>query len=134
MRLRRGRKGGLSMLFGDVKEKLLLEGLMPERALLRLRRAGVTVYTAKKLEKTKLLFRVKRKDVGKVFAAYPNAKYSNGAYSPYVVRKLSGSGCAKWLDFFKARIGLPLGGLLCLIILLVSDSFVFSVEFSGWEN
>ena len=37
--------------FGELKEILLLEGLMPERALLRLRREGIAVYDAKKIEK-----------------------------------------------------------------------------------
>ena len=34
------------------KEKLLLEGLMPERALLRLRRAGIPLFQVKKVEKS----------------------------------------------------------------------------------
>ena len=122
------------MLFGNFKVKILLEGLMPERALLRLRRAGIGVYTARKLDKTKLQFCVKQKDVQKVFSIYPNARYREGGYggySPYTVKKLGAIGGAKWLEFAKTRIGLPLGGLLCLLILLFADSFVFAVEISG---
>ena len=121
------------MLFGNFKEKLLLEGAMPERALLRLRRAGIGVYKAKKLEKTKLIFRVKRKDVPKVFTIYPSACYQGATYSPYTVQKLGAAGLGRYLEKAKARIGLPLGGLLCLILLLLSDSLVFAVEFSGTD-
>ena len=74
--------------FGELKETLLLEGLMPERALLRLRREGIAVYDAKKIEKNQILFRIKRKDSEKVFAIYPNVCYNNSI----------------------KRIGTPLGG------------------------
>ena len=44
----------MSVLFG--MDTLLLEGVMPERALLRLRRNGITVYNAKKSKKIKYIF------------------------------------------------------------------------------
>ena len=121
------------MLFGNFKEKLLLEGLMPERALLRLRRAGIGVYKAKKVEKTRMVFSVKRKDAQKVFAIYPNVCYNGAVYSPYTVQKLGATGFGKYLERAKERVGLPLGGLLALISLILSDSFVFAVEFKGTD-
>ncbi|MBQ7831766.1 MAG: sporulation protein YqfD [Clostridia bacterium] len=121
------------MLFGNFKETLLLEGMMPERALLRLRRAGIGVYKAKKLEKTKLIFRVKHKDVQKVFTIYPNSCYQGATYSPYTVQRLGATGLGKYLEKAKSRVGLPLGGLLALIVLLLADSFVFAVEFVGTD-
>ena len=72
--------------FGELKEILLLEGLMPERALLRLRREGIAVYDAKKIEKNQILFRIKRKDSEKVFAIYPNVCYNNSVYIPFSKR------------------------------------------------
>ena len=59
------------MLFGPPRDKILIEGLMPERALLRLRRVGIGVYNAKKIEKNQILFSVNKKDTEKVFAIYP---------------------------------------------------------------
>ena len=58
------------------RERVLLEGWMPERALLRLRRAQIPLYNVKKIAKNRILFRVKRKDVEKIFAIYPNICYN----------------------------------------------------------
>ena len=58
------------------RERMIIEGLMPERALLRLRRAQIPIYNLKKIKKNQILFTVKRKDVEKVFAIYPNLCYN----------------------------------------------------------
>ena len=63
-------------LFERGKEKILLEGLMPERALLRLRRAGIAVYNVQKIKKNRIVFLIKKKDSEKVFAIYPKMCYS----------------------------------------------------------
>ena len=76
------------MLFGNFRQRLLIEGIMPERALLRLRREKIAVYNVKKRGKTQILLSVKRKDTQKVFAIYPNVCYNDNAYSPYSVKKL----------------------------------------------
>ena len=120
-------------LFGEFKEKILLEGLMPERALLRLRRAGIPVYNAKKLKKNQILFHVKRKDTEKVFAIYPNVCYNNSVYSPYTVKKLGAVGALKYVEWAKRRVGLLLGGLLCIALVLLSESLVFDIEFKGTD-
>ena len=64
------------MLFPNLKDRLQIEGIMPERALLRLRRAQIPLYNVKKIAKNRILFRVKRKDVEKIFAIYPNICYN----------------------------------------------------------
>lgn len=119
------------MLFGPPRDKILIEGLMPERALLRLRRVGIGVYNAKKIEKNQILFSVNKKDTEKVFAIYPNVCYNISVYSPYVARKVGSEGLARVSDWVKRRVGFLLGCLLVLICLLTADRFVFAIEFVG---
>ena len=118
-------------IFSEGKEQFRLTGLMPERALLRLRRAGIAVYQVKKVEKNQILFCVKRKDSEKVFAIYPNVCYNNSVYSPDQVEKLRPIGVLRYLDGAKRRLGLLLGGLLCFTVVTLSEPLVFSVEFTG---
>lgn len=119
------------MLFGPPRDKILIEGLMPERALLRLRRVGIGVYNAKKIEKNQILFSVNKKDTEKVFAIYPNVCYNISVYSPYVARKVGSEGLARISDQLKRRVGFLLGCLFVLICLLTADRFVFAIEFVG---
>ena len=57
-------------------EKIIIEGIMPERALSKLQREGICVYHAKKLKKNQILLSVKKKDTEKVFAICPNVCYN----------------------------------------------------------
>ena len=120
-------------LVGELKEKLLIEGLMPERALLRLKRAGIPVYNAKKVKKNQILFCVNTKDTEKVFAIYPNVCYNNSVYSSYTVKKMGAEGALKYVEWAKRRVGLLLGGLLCITMVLVSEPLVFEIEFKGTD-
>ena len=113
-------------------ERIRIEGLMPERALLRLRRAGIPLYHIQKTRKDRICLQVERRDVAKVFALYP--KSFDGQTRPYTVTKLGGVGFAKAVDFCKNRMGFVLGGLLFCIITLAADSFVFGVEFVGSQE
>ncbi len=119
------------MLFANVKETLEIEGVMPERALLRLKRAGISLYHLQKTRKNAILFRVKRKDIQKVFAIYPNVCYNRDSYSPYTLRRKGGVGIAKVLDFCKNRAGFCLGGLAFLGCILASDNLVLGVSVVG---
>ncbi len=112
-------------------ERILLQGLMPERALLRLRRAGVAVYRAKKIAENQIVFCVTRKDSEKVFAIYPDVCYNGSGYAPYAVRRMGAVGFGKCLAAARKRAGLLFGGLLALAILLISDGYVFALEFRG---
>ena len=49
------------------KDRFLIEGVMPERALLRLKRAGISVFNVKKPQKNQILFSISKKDSEKVF-------------------------------------------------------------------
>jgi len=116
-----------------LKERFVLEGLMPERALLRLRRADIALFHVKKTEKNRILFSVKKKDVEKVFAIYPNICYNKPAYAAYRVQSLGTAGVGKWLERLKQRMGLVLGALLGLSLVLASEPLVFAVDFIGTD-
>ena len=75
-----------------LKQRVLIEGLMPERALLRLRRANIDVYDLKKLQKNQILFTVKKKDIEKVFAIYPDVCYNVSVYTPYKAKRMGAEG------------------------------------------
>ncbi|MBE7077950.1 MAG: hypothetical protein E7377_04520 [Clostridiales bacterium] len=115
------------------KVRLQIMGLMPERALLRLRRAHVAVYNVKKIKPDCIVFNVKREDEEKVFAIYPDGRYEGAGYAPYTVRKIRSEGLGKYVEFFKRRMGLFVGALLAFALILFSDRYVFSVEFIGTD-
>ena len=113
-------------------DRIQIEGLMPERALLRLKRAGIPLYDIEKPQKNRLLLRVERKDVARIFTIYPSPPFADGK-SLYTVSKLGGVGLARLVDFCKNRVGLLLGALAFCIITLAADSFVFGIEFVGTD-
>ena len=119
------------MPFFQSRDRFLVEGLMPQRALLRLKRAKIDLYHVKKIEKNQILFSVSQKDSEKVFAIYPNVCYNISVYSPFTVKKIGVEGPARYLEKAKRRIGLLLGALLCAILLLYADSLVFTVRMTG---
>lgn len=119
------------MSFFVWREKVLLEGWMPERAMLRLRREGIPLYQVEKVAKNRILFRVKRKDIAKIFAIYPNMCYNNNTNGAYRVQALGAEGVGKYLLAVKNRVGLLLGGLLGFILILASQPLVLSVEVVG---
>ncbi len=113
------------------RSRLRLVGIMPERALLKLRRGGISVYKAQKTQKNQLLFEVKKKDIRKVFAIYPKVCYNSSSYHPYAVEETGSVGLAKLVDFCKNRTGALLGGLGFCAITLALQSMTFGVELVG---
>jgi hypothetical protein len=106
-----------------MKERLLLEGAMPERALTRLAKRGVRVERVKRLSPVKTEFIIDSRDWAKAQEAYPLR--SGGAY------KLSRLGKAEWFAPVLAvckRTGILLGGLLFLLITSLSDSVVLKIQ------
>ena len=114
-------------LFDGIKERVLLQGIMPERALLRLKRAGISVYDAKKVEKNQILLCVKRKDIEKVFAIYPNVCYNKTAQTAYTATHQGAIGFGKVITAFQKRAGLALGFLVCMTVTLACQPLVFEV-------
>ncbi len=119
------------MLFPSFKERFAIEGLMPERALLRLKRAGISLYAIEKPQKNRILFRIKRKDVQKVFAIYPDMCYNTHSDSPYTLRKQGGDLGARCLQFCKLRVGFCLGALAFAALTLAADDLTLGVEIVG---
>ena len=117
----------------SVKERLYIQGLMPERALLRLRRAGIPLFDVKKMDKTTLLVSVEKQDVEKVFAIYPNVCYNSAEHSSFTVRLAPKKGLAAVLNNAKKRVGLLLGGLLFIGLTAFANGFVFGVDFVGTD-
>ncbi len=114
-----------------LRYRLKIEGLMPERALLRLRRARIPLYNVQKTQKNVILFEVEKKDREKVFAIYPNVCYNSSSYHPYVVTLLGGVGLARWIDFCKKRVGFVLGALAFAALTLAADGLVLGIDFVG---
>ena len=129
-------------LFDGFLQPITIEGVMPERALLRLKRAGVSVYRVRKIEKTKILLRVKKRDIEKVFAIYPNSCYNKKGEKEtrsipqgvYTVKKAPATGILRGLEFLKTRIGVCLGVAVFCVGLPLADGFVFGVETVGADG
>lgn len=129
-------------VFGGLLQGITIEGIMPERALLRLKRAGISVYGVRKTERTKILLRVKKRDIEKVFAIYPNSCYNKkgkdekNSYTQgvYTVKKAPATGILKGVEFLKNRIGVCLGAVVFCIGLPLADGFVFGVETVGADG
>ena len=118
------------MDFFHRRARLEIEGLMPERALVKLKRAEIPLFEVRKTQKNRILLSVNKKDIEKVFAIYPKVCYNN-AYNPYQVRFLGETGVGKILSWLKNRAGFVLGALAFGCVSLFFDSFTFGVVFVG---
>lgn len=118
-------KGGLTTY-----ERVEICGLMPERALLRLRRAGISLYDVQKTQKDALRLCVKPKDRAKIAAIYSSA-WHNGNTATYTIRYLGKKGLGKYVDWAVKRIGFTIGACLFSIATLAVDSWVFGIDFTA---
>ena len=98
------------------RKRILLEGMMPERALLKLRRAQIPLYRIEKPKSNRILFQVRKQDAEKIFAIYHKAGAEN--YRAYQVKDVGAIGLGKWIETAQRRVGLLLGGLLGLSMIL----------------
>ena len=71
-----------------MKEYWIVEGVMPERALERLQKAGICIEKAKKIQKNGIVFCINKKDCEKAFAIYPNMCYNNIRGSVYTFTRV----------------------------------------------
>ena len=78
------------------RDRFIVEGVMPQRALLRLKRAGIVLFHVKKIQKNQIVFSVSVKDTEKVFAIYPNVCYNISAYTPFTVKQIGREGPIKY--------------------------------------
>ena len=110
------------------QERFALDGNMPERALLRLRREKIPLYRVQKTANDRILFSVRRQDRERVLTLYPQT----GGHA-YRVRHVATEGVGKYLSTARKRIGLVLGSVLCVALVMVSQSLVLAVDFVGSE-
>ncbi len=111
--------------------RLLIEGMMPYRALNRLRREGICLKNAKKCKKNQIVCVVDEKEVEKVFAIYPNMCYNDDRCITYRVCLLPPHGWRKWWILCKKRVGLWLGGLLFILLTAWSNGYVLKIDVIG---
>ena len=114
-------------------EKLSVEGILPERALLRLKRAGICVKNAKKVKKTQILFRVSPKDSQKVFAIYPKVCYNGYEQSSYRIARVGEEPLLRVFRALRKRAGILIGAGICLPLSFLADGYVFAVDVVGAE-
>ncbi len=115
-------------------EKIVIEGISPERALNRLQREGICVYHAKKYKKNQILLSVNEKDAEKVFAIYPNVCYNIAMHSPYIAKSAGAEGLLSRLRRLKRRPGLLLGVALFLAAVPAADRLVLRIDVAGAEG
>ena len=114
-----------------MKTRIRITGIMPERALLRIRRTGAPLYNVRKETSTSLVCTVRKKDLEKIFAIYPKVCYTIYGQSPYAVQTLGDVGVWKWLVWAKRRVGFILGAMLFCIGSLGLNACVLGVQFIG---
>ena len=72
-----------------MKEQWLVSGIMPEKVVDRLQKAGICVFQVKKVEKKQILFCINKKDLEKAFAIYPNMCYNSSRENVYTFTRVS---------------------------------------------
>lgn len=113
------------------KTRIKIRGLMPERALLRLRRAEIPLFNIQKIAKDEMTFCVWKKDEERVFSIYPQDKFRAGEYTPYTAISLGAVGFGRTFENAKKRVGIWIGCLLFVCVTAFANDFVFGVEFVG---
>ncbi|MDD6995353.1 MAG: sporulation protein YqfD [Candidatus Borkfalkiaceae bacterium] len=113
------------------REKLRIRGREPEKALQRLKNAGIVLFDVKKTQKDALTFCVNGKQAQKVFAIYPKTWYNKAERGGYEVTSLGEKGLYVRLKRLEKRPGLIAGAAAFLLITAFCDNFVFDVRYSG---
>lgn len=116
-----------------LRKRVRIDGVMPERALLRLKRAGIAVYNVKKTQKTQIVLDVKKKDIEKVFAIYPNVCYNSSTGGAYTATDMGGVGLLKGVSWAKQRMGLLLGGAAFCLLTAIADAWTLGIEVNGTD-
>ncbi len=115
----------------ELKEAWIVEGLMPERALDRLQKAGISVFKAKKIKKMQILFHISKKDIEKAFAIYPNMCYNNSRGSVYTFTRVSAH-TTRERKINKFRLfGILLGVCCWFFVVLGATGLIFKIEVTG---
>ncbi len=116
-----------------MKEKWIVEGLMPERAVDRLQRAGIFVFSAKKIEKKQILFCINKKDLEKAFAIYPNMCYNSKRESVYSFTRVGAKSARERKIARQRLLGLGLGICIFFLLFFNAAAYVFRVDLVGTD-
>ena len=88
-----------------ILQKFSIDGVFPERALIRLKKEKIPLFNVKKFEKNRILFSIKRKHTEKVFAIYQNLWYNEMGEDVYTLKKVGGNVWFNLFEKIKRRIG-----------------------------
>ncbi len=100
-----------------------IETFAPALALTRLARAGVCAYRAEKTGAGKIRFRVKSKDLRKIFAIFPRSCYTVNVIGPAGLSR-----AALWIG---KRAALAAAAAAFVLLSFLADLFVLRVRFEG---
>lgn len=115
----------------NLTEAWIVEGVMPERALNRLQKAGIAVFQAKKIKKMQILFHISKKDIEKAFAIYPNMCYNNIRGSVYTFTRVGALSTRERVIRAHKAVGVLLGALVFVIAVLAASVLVLRIEVVG---
>lgn len=115
----------------ELKEIWIVDGVMPERAIDKLQKSGISVFSAKKIKKTQILFHIMKKDIEKAFAIYPNMCYNNIRGSVYTFTRVGALTPRERVTRRFRLLGILLGVCCFLIAVLGSTDLVFKIEVVG---
>ena len=116
-----------------MKETWIVEGLMPERAIDRLQRAGIYVFSVKKIEKKQILFCINKKDNEKAFAIYPNMCYNSKRESVYSFARVGALGARERKIAHQRLLGIGLGICMFFMLFFSASSYIFRVDVVGTD-
>lgn len=103
--------------------ELELETLTPPRALTRLAKAGIAVFEARRIGAGRVRFKVKSKDLQKIFAIFPR--------SCYTVNIIRNSPARRAAEFVKKRAVLCAMAAVFALLVTASGFFVLRIRFVG---
>ena len=113
------------------REIILVRGREPEKALQRLKNAGIDLFDIKKVQKDAVTFCVSGKQARKVFAFYPKTWYNKAERGGYEFSSLKKKGIGEAIGRTEKRIGLIAGAAAFLLMTAFCDKLVFDVRYSG---
>lgn len=114
-----------------MKEQWRVSGIMPEKVVDRLQKAGICVFQVKKVEKKQILFCINKKDIEKAFAIYPNMCYNSSRESVYTFTRVSARSDREKKILKNRFVGIALGIAVFFLTVTASSPLVFGIDVVG---
>jgi hypothetical protein len=111
----------------------MVEGLMPERAVDRLQKAGICLFSVKKIEKKQILFCINKKDLEKAFAIYPNMCYNNKCESVYSFTRVGAMSARERKIVGQRLLGVGLGICVFFALFFNAAEYLFRIDVVGTD-